>query len=188
MDRHVAQEVVDVHVSLQVVPLRNVFQGLDHPLVVGLVRLGDLPVPDRLIAVQVIVGVVEVCAAAVPVHAARLLGVALRTLAGFGVFCGVCGICLVRCVRWSPVGEVFLRAFRHPIRPVLGLPAAHVHAFRLIEFPALRAVVAELKAVLHALQGQVNAPVLAVDGNFGVVIEGGVRAEVLVHVIDQRLL
>ena len=38
MDRHVAQQVVDVHVSLQVVPRRNVFQGRDHPLVVGLVR------------------------------------------------------------------------------------------------------------------------------------------------------
>ena len=154
MDRHVAQEVVDVHVSLQVVPLRNVFQGLDHPLVVGLVRLGDLPVPDRLIAVQVIVGVVEVCAAAVPAHAPRRL----------------------------PVAEVF--AVAHVFR----FSAAHVHALRLIKFSALRAVVAELEAVLHALQGQVNAPVLAVDGNFGVVIEGGVRAEVLVHVIDQRLL
>ena len=185
MDRHVAQEIVDVHVRLQVVPLRNVFQGLDHPLVVGLVRLGDLPVPDRLIAVQVIVGVVEVCAAAVPVHAARRLGGSLRTLAGFGVFCGVC---LVRRVRWSPVAEVFLRALRHPIRPVLEILAAHVHALRLIKFSALRAVVAELEAVLHALQGQVNAPIFPVDGNFGVVIEGGVRAEVLVHVIDQRLL
>ena len=187
MDRHVAQEVVDVHVSLQVVPLRNVFQGLDHPLVVGLVRLGDLPVPDRLIAVQVIVGVVEVCAAAVPVHAARLLGVALRTLAGFGVFCGVC---LVRRVRWSPVAEVFavLGSLRHPIRPLFGLPAAHAHALRLIKLSALRAVIAELEAVLHALQGQVNAPIFPVDGNFGVVIEGGVRAEILVHVIDQRLL
>ena len=128
MDRHVAQEVVDVHVSLQVVPLGNVFQGLDHPLVVGLVRLGDLPVPDRLVAVQVIVGVVEVCAAAVPVHAARRLGVSLR----------------------------------HPIRPLLGLPAAHVHALRFIKLPALRAVVAELEAVLHALQGQVNTPIFPV--------------------------
>ena len=152
MDRHVAQEVVDVHVSLHVVPRRNVFQGLDHPLVVGLVRLGDFPVPDRLIAVQVIVGVVEVCAAAVPVHAARLLGV-------------FCGVCLVRRVRCSPVAEVFavLGPLRHPIRPVLGLPAAHVHALRLIKLPALRAVVAELEAVLHALQGQVNAPIFPVE-------------------------
>ena len=129
MDRHVAQEVVDVHGVLQVVPLRNVFQGLDHPLVVGLVRLGDLAVPDRLVAVQVIVGVVEVCAAAVPVHAARRL----------------------------PVAEVF--AVAHVFR----FSAAHVHALRLIEFPALCAVVAELEAVLHALQGQVNAPIFPVE-------------------------
>ena len=72
-----------------------------------------------------------------------------------------------------PVAEVF--------------SAAHIHTFRLIEFSALRAVVAEHKAVLHRFQREINTPVFSVDRDFGVIVKGGVRAEIPVHIVDQRL-
>ena len=48
------------------------------------------------------------------------------------------------------------------------------------------AVIAEHKAVLHRLQREINTPILAIDGDFGVIVEGGVRTEILVHIVDQR--
>ena len=65
--------------------------------------------------------------------------------------------------------------------------AADVHAVRLIELAVLHAVIAEQEAILHGLERKIDAPVFAIDGEFGVIVEGGVRAEVLVHIVDQRL-
>ena len=65
--------------------------------------------------------------------------------------------------------------------------AADVHAVRLIELAVLHAVIAEQEAVLHGLERKIDAPVFAIDGEFGVIVERGVCAEVLVHVVDQRL-
>ena len=65
--------------------------------------------------------------------------------------------------------------------------AADVHAVRLIELAVLHAVIAEQEAVLHGLEREIDAPVFAIDGEFGIIVERCVRAEILVHVVDQRL-
>ena len=63
-----------------------------------------------------------------------------------------------------------------------------VYPFGLIEFPTLRTAVAQQKTVLYCFQRQIGTPVLAVDIDGGVVIQGGVRPQKLIHVVHQRFL
>ena len=118
---HIFQKVIDIHIVFQIRSLRNIFQGLHHPLVVLFSALCDLTVPDRLVTVQFIVCIVQI-----------------RTAAS-------------------------------GLRTATSVP--HLHAFRLVEFSLCRSVIPKQEAVLHALQGQITAPVLAVDGNARVIIK-----------------
>ena len=184
VDGHIAEQVVDVHIIFQGITFRNVFESSDHALVVGLCGICDLAVPDGLVAVQLIVCIIEVRAASAHGEAALAVG-------------------KIKILCWALSGAVrrLWRVFSVHIRRghvlkihIIGLeitagfsPAADVHAVRLIELAVLHAVIAEQEAILHGLERKIDAPVFAIDGEFGIIVKGGICAEVLVHIVDQRL-
>ena len=107
-------------------------------------------------------------------HLAGLLcGGQLRRWCNTDVFTSVCRLYKVL----SLVGKTSVFA-----------AATAIYPFGLIEFPALCTVVAQQKTVLYCFQRQIGAPVLAVDIDGGVVIQGGVRPQKLIHVVYQRFL
>ena len=189
VDGHIAEQVVDVHIIFQGITFRNVFESSDHALVVGLCGVGDLAVPDGLVAVQLIVCIIEVRAASAhgeATFAAAKAEIVRRAFSGGGRF-------LFR-RRGIPIRQGHVAEIQITEIHIIGLeitagfsPAADVHAVRLIELAVLHAVIAEQEAILHGLERKIDAPVFAIDGEFGVIVEGGVRAEVLVHIVDQRL-
>ena len=204
MDGHVPQEVVHVHIGLQVLSGGDMLQGGDYPAVVAVRGLGLRPRPDGGVAVQVVVGVVKVRPTAAHGEAAKAAGKVgeIKVLPVRHVDLRRRGLAaalpLVRPAAWTlSAAEVLRRAAKGgeveaalPLagrRHVLG-KAADVHAVGLVELAALRPVVAQQEAVLHGLQGQVDAPVLTVDVDDGVVVQGGVRPQVLEHVVDEGLL
>ena len=188
VDGHIAEQVVDVHIIFQGITFRNVFESSDHALVVGLCGICDLAVPDGLVAVQLIVCIIEVRAASAHGEAALAAAkaeIVRRAFSGGGRF-------LFR-RRGIPIRRGHVAEIQITEIYIVGIEvteifsAADVHAVRLIELAVLHAVIAEQEAVLHGLERKIDAPVFAVDGEFGVIVEGGVRAEILVHVVDQRL-
>ena len=189
VDGHIAEQVVDVHIIFQVITVRNVFESSDHALVVGLCGICDLAVPDGLVAVQLIVCIIEVRAASAHGEAALAAAkaeIVRRAFSGGGRF-------LFR-RRGIPIRRGHVAEIQITEIHIIGLeiaagvsPAADVHAVRLIELAVLHAVIAEQEAVLHGLERKIDAPVFAIDGEFGIIVKGGVRAEILVHIVDQRL-
>ena len=188
VDGHIAEQVVDVHIIFQGITFRNVFESSDHALVVGLCGVGDLAVPDGLVAVQLIVCIIEVRAASAhgeATLAAAKAEIVRRAFSGGGRF-------LFR-RRGIPIRRGHVAEIQITETYIVGIEvteifsAADVHAVRLIELAVLHAVIAEQEAVLHGLERKIDAPVFAIDGEFGIIVKGGVRAEVLVHVVDQRL-
>ena len=184
VDGHIAEQVVDVHIIFQGITFRNVFESSDHALVVGLCGICDLAVPDGLVAVQLIVCIIEVRAASAHGEAALAAAkaeIVRRTFSGGGRF-------LFR-RRGIPIRRGHVAKIQIAEIHIIGLeitagfsPAADVHAVRLIELAVLHAIIAEQEAVLHGLEREIDAPVFAVDGEFGII-----RAEILVHIVDQRL-
>ena len=181
-------EDVDGHIIFQGITFRNVFESSDHALVVGLFGICDLAVPDGLVAVQLIVCIIEVRAASAHGEAALAAAkaeIVRRTFSGGGRF--------LFCRRGIPIRRGHVAEIQITEIQIVGIEvteifsAADVHAVRLIELAVLRAVIAEQEAVLHGLERKIDAPVFAVDGEFGIIVERCVRAEVLVHVVDQRL-
>ena len=143
-----------------------------------LARVGDFALPDGRVAVQIVVRIVQVGPAgahareaAPPGREIRLarLAVPVRGLAKIG-----------RAVRRKDtrVRHAFAAKIA-PIRQVIRrkatvsarLAAAHVHALGLVELAVIHAVIAQQEALLHRLERQVQAPVLAVDGNARVIIK-----------------
>ena len=188
VDGHIAEQVVDVHIIFQGITFRNVFESSDHALVVGLCGVGDLAVPDGLVAVQLIVCIIEVRAASAHGEAALAAAkaeIVRRAFSGGGRF--------LFCRRGIPIRQGHVAEIQITEIYIVGIEvteifsAADVHAVRLIELAVLHAVIAEQEAVLHGLEREIDAPVFAIDGEFGVIVERGVCAEVLVHVVDQRL-
>ena len=188
VDGHIAEQVVDVHIIFQGITFRNVFEGGDHALVGGLCGICDLAFPDGLVAVQLIVCIIEVRAASAHGEAALAAAkaeIVRRALSGGGRF-------LFRRrgipIRRGHVAEIQItEIYIAGIEVTEIFSAADVHAVRLIELAVLHAVIAEQEAVLHGLEREIDAPVFAVDGEFGIIVERCVRAEILVHIVDQRL-
>ena len=188
VDGHIAEQVVDVHIIFQGITFRNVFEGGDHALVGGLCGICDLAFPDGLVAVQLIVCIIEVRAASAhgeATLAAAKAEIVRRAFSGGGRF-------LFR-RRGIPIRRAHVAEIQITEIYIVGIEvteifsAADVHAVRLIELAVLHAVIAEQEAVLHGLERKIDAPVFAVDGEFGIIVKGGVRAEILVHIVDQRL-
>ena len=189
VDGHIAEQVVDVHIIFQGITFRNVFESSDHALVVGLCGVGDLAVPDGRVAVQLIVCIIEVRAASAhgeATLAAAKAEIVRRAFSGGGRF--------LFCRRGIPIRRGHVAEIQITEIHIIGLeitagfsPAADVHAVRLIELAVLHAIIAEQEAVLHGLERKIDAPVFAIDGEFGIIVKGGVRAEILVHIVDQRL-
>ena len=189
VDGHIAEQVVDVHIIFQGITFRNVFESNDHALVVGLCGRRDLAVPDGLVAVQLIVCIIEVRAASAhgeAAFAAAKAEIVRRAFSGGGRF-------LFR-RRGIPIRRGHVAEIQITEIHIIGLeitagfsPAADVHAVRLIELAVLHAVIAEQEAVLHGLEREIDAPVFAVDGEFGIIVERCICAEILVHIVDQRL-
>ena len=203
---HVQKQVVDIHDLLEVLARGDALERGHHPLMILLARVGDFAFPDGRVAVQIVVRIVQVGPAgahareaAPPGREIRLarLAVPVRGLAKIG-----------RAVRRidTRVRHAFAAKIA-PIRQVIGvetvhirqiirrkatvsarLAAAHVHALGLVELAVIHAVIAQQEALLHRLERQVQAPVLAVDRDAGVIVQGRVRAQEGEHVVDQRFL
>ena len=188
VDGHIAEQVVDVHIGFKISTLGDVFECSDHALVVGLCGICDLAVPDGLVAVQLIVCIIEVRAASAhgeAAFAAAKAEIVRRTFSGGGRF-------LFR-RRGIPIRRDHVAEIQITEIHIVGIEvteifsAADVHAVRLIELAVLHAVIAEQEAVLHGLERKIDAPVFAIDGDFGIIVKGGICAEILVHIVDQRL-
>ena len=58
VDGHIPEQVVDVEIGLQLLPLACLLEGGHHPFMVSIGGVGDFPFPDGGIAVEVIVGII----------------------------------------------------------------------------------------------------------------------------------
>ena len=67
-------------------------------------------------------------------------------------------------------------------------PSAHADAVRLVQFAVIAAVIAREEAFLNALEREVKAPVLTVDGNPNVACERGGHGKARHHFIGQVIL
>ena len=131
--RHIPQQIVNIHAALQIRRPKDIFQGGHHSFVVSVGGFGHRSIPDGGVAVQAVVGVVQIRTAA----------------AGTGT---------------------------------------HNLVFRLIQAAVLGAVIAQQEAVPHSLQGQVYSPIFSVDGDFRILIQGGIRPHKGEQVVNQCLL
>ncbi len=215
MRRHIAKQIVDIHVFFQRRALGNMLQRRHHPLMILFPAGSNFALPDGGIAVQLVVDIIQVSAAAAKAaeapkaassgEAVSILRLSLRFLGKGRKLAGIkalghlrraaegrkaAGRRVIRSL--APGGERAEISLGHLGHIALGrlffFPASYIHAVRLVKLAPLRAVIAQQEAVLHRLQRQVYAPVFPVDGNFRIVIQRRIRPQKTEHIVNQRLL
>ena len=199
VNHEVAEDLVHVQDILQAFALAQGLQRGDEP---GLVRLCDVGFgvfEDVGIAVRVVVYVPEFDIAAV--HASKIAGGFPSDFSaeGFAPFSGTVTPGAERlavrrggerAVREGPTlgggaVSVGVQEFVHVKLPTVAPASAEAHAVRFVELAGIAAVVPPEEAVLHALHRQVQAPVLAVDGDIDIAAQGCVRTEGPHHLIGE---
>ena len=106
--------------------------------------------------------------------------------AGSSAFCGL-GLRVGLSFGVAAEAEVEIQVVKIEILAVAAA-AAEAHAVRLVELAGVGAVVPGQEAVLHALHGQIEAPVLAIHRQIRIGAEGSVGPEVRHQPITQVIL